>query len=125
MAWDIQQNFQTGDWIFNSVRDYASAEGANLVQQRIHVRLKTERGSFMYDRSGNLGSRLLDLVRLPGVQAAGGIEMIVREALAPMDDITITDVVIDTDVRQLKATIHYRLSSLQNSPDLSTTVLLG
>lgn len=92
MSWDIAQNLQTGDWEFDSKRDLKSADGLGLIQQRIHRRLIVQRDEYLYDRSGTFGSRLRTLLNMGVPAASAGLEMLIREALAPMDDITITNI---------------------------------
>ena len=139
MAWDLQIDFKTGDLKWNSLRDLASAEGNGLIQQRMHVRLMIWRGGFMYDTTRTLGSRLYTLLDLGVPQSAASIEMVIREALADMDDITITSIVVNTyadgsgkvaDPRQILATITYQLAfqdastnAIDNAPVTSVFVL--
>lgn len=94
MAWDLAQNLQTGDLVWDAKRDLHYADGLGLIQQRIHRRLMIERGDFVFDRTGNLGSRLYSLLNMGIPSASAGIEMIIREALNPMDDINVTDITI-------------------------------
>lgn len=77
-----------------------------------------ERGEFIYDRSGRLGSRLRTMRRLGVPQNASGLEMLIREALEPMTDIAVTDVIVNTfgdgsdivkDPRLFAARINYSI----------------
>lgn len=96
MSWDLRQDLTTGDWVFDSIRDLQGVEAEYLTQQRIHVRLMIDRGQFIYDRSGTLGSRLRSVIGMGLTQAKGGLEGIVREALDPMTDIAVSKVTIFT-----------------------------
>lgn len=96
MSFDIKQNEITGDWEFDSRRDIAGAEGMGLVEQRIRRRLRVVRGSYIYDASGTLGSRLRSMLRMGIPAVSAGIEMLIREALSPMTDILVTDVIVNT-----------------------------
>lgn len=122
MAFDVRMNLATGDWEFNGLRDLAGVEAEQLIQQRVHVRLKVIRGTFMYDRTGTLGSRLVNLLNLDVPHGVEQIESIIREALAPMQDITITGITVNyagdksqnhpvLDPRMVKATIEYTIVS--------------
>lgn len=50
---------QGGDFALDSSRMPVKISGEDEVKQRIYIRLKAKRGSFLYDR--NLGSRLYEL----------------------------------------------------------------
>lgn len=118
MSWDIRQDLETGDWLFDSRRDLQSVEAENLVQQRIHVRLMVERGEFIYDNSGALGSRLRSVLGMGLPRGGPALEMLIREALEPMDDISISDIRVFsygdgtgkvTDPRVLLAQVKYNV----------------
>jgi len=117
MAWDIAIDLQTGDLVWTGITDFASRDGSALDQQRIHVRLFIERGEFIYDpTNGALGSRLLDILRLPRARAMLEADLYVREALEPMDDIQVTNVEVveieeDPRVVRLNITYHPRLDA--------------
>lgn len=96
MSWDLSQNLQTGDWEWDSKRDLTYADGLRLIQERIHRRLMINRGEFLYDRSGQLGSRLRSLLNMGVPTASTNLAMIIKEALAPMQEILVTDVITYT-----------------------------
>lgn len=119
MSWDISQDLQTGDFVWDSKRDLLGAEGLGLIQQRIHRRLMIGRGEFLYDRSGQLGSRIRSLLNMGIPAASGGLEMLIREALTPMTDILVTTVDVFSfgdgsgvvnDPRNVTARIEYELN---------------
>jgi len=68
-----------------------------LDRQRIRFRLKIPRGTFAYDVTGLLGSRLYAAQRLSVERALTEIPLIIREALEPMDDIDVRDIAIEQD----------------------------
>lgn len=92
MSWDIKQDLKTGDWSFDARRDILGVEAQALVQQRIHVRLMIERGEFMYDSTGTLGSRLRTVLAMNIGQGFSATEQLIREALQPMEDIAIKSI---------------------------------
>jgi hypothetical protein len=96
MPFDIGLDLATGDWIFNSRRDYAGTTGTALVSQRIHVRIFIQRGSYHMGSSETLGSNLRSSLRLPASEVRNSIDMFIREALAPMDDIIIQSIDVKT-----------------------------
>ena len=96
MAWDIAIDLVTGDLVWTGINDFAARDGSALDKQRIHVRLFIERGEFIYDpTNGALGSRLLDILRLPRQRAINEADLYVREALEPMDDIEVVNVGVE------------------------------
>lgn len=96
MAWDIAIDLVTGDLVWTGINDFASRDGSALDKQRIHARLFIERGEFIYDpTNGALGSRLLDILRLPRQRALNEADLYVREALEPMDDIEVVNVNVE------------------------------
>lgn len=96
MSFDLQLDLSTGDLVWNSIRDLAGVEAENLIQQRIHTRLVIVRGSFIYDRTGTLGSRLTTMLASGVPQTDSSLKMLIQEALQPMDDINITDIEVFT-----------------------------
>jgi hypothetical protein len=96
MAYDLAQDLATGDLVWDSKRDLAGADGFGLIQQRIHRRLMVERGEYLYDTTGTLGSRLRSLLTMGVPLASGGIEQIIRDALSPMPDVRVTNIEIYT-----------------------------
>lgn len=94
MTWDLRIDLETGDWLFDGKRDLQDVSGDALVLQRIHTRLKIRRGSFAYDRSGKLGSHIINLIRAGVPSARENLEQMVRDALDPMEDIQVTEISI-------------------------------
>jgi hypothetical protein len=98
MSWDFAIDGETGDWVFGPDRDYLTVTGTAILRQNILTRLKIPRGSFIYDDVGSLGSRLYAAMRMTRDDAIAEIPGIVREALAPMSEITVSDVQVLGDV---------------------------
>jgi hypothetical protein len=90
--WDIRYDSKVKDWVFDARRDLSESGGMQVVYQRVMTRLIIRRGSFIYDEDGDLGSRLMDLVSTSKRDVLRDLEIMVQEALAPMDDVTVTNV---------------------------------
>ena len=91
--WDFATDPATGDWLFSANRDVAGIDGDSLDRQRIMNRLKITRGSFNYDETGVLGSRLREAgSRISTAQAEIGMPILIEEALEPMEDIIVRNV---------------------------------
>lgn len=129
MAFDLQVDLSSGDLVFDAKRDLAGVEAENLIKQRIHTRLTIERGTFIYDRTGTLGSRLFSMLGIGIPRNSDSLRMLIEEALQPMDDINIqsvevfsyndgTDIV--TDPRKIAANIKYQISYANIGIDLTT-----
>lgn len=122
---DIAIDFRTGDLKLSAHRDFAGISGPDEVVQRIHVRLMIERGGWLYDPTdGQLGSRLQGTTNMLPGRALGEVDLLIREALQPMNDIAIVDIetLIDPDnERQIVAHITYRQVSDPNETEVDTT----
>jgi hypothetical protein len=123
MAWDVAIDLVTGDLVWTGVNDFGSRDGSALDKQRIHVRLFVERGEFIYDpTNGALGSRLLDILRLPRQRALNEAELYIREALEPMDDIEVVNVgVEEVVVPTHQSTTVSRTNAVRN-PSFENTI---
>jgi len=97
MAWDLGLDPATGDFIFGANRDLMGVSGEDLDRQRISVRVKIPLGTFAYDETELLGSRLHSALRLPMERGLAEIPKLIEEALAPMSDIQIRDVLVEMD----------------------------
>lgn len=95
--WDLALEGESGDLIFGPARDLLGATGDGLTRQRILIRCRVPRGAWEYDESGELGSKLATISRSPGPMQLADAPAMVREALAPMQDITIDDVQASLD----------------------------
>jgi phage gp46-like protein len=97
LSFDLAINYDTGDLLIAPNHDIQGRTGPDVFEQRIRIRLKIQRGTWLLDPSGELGSRILELSRVSSQRAVQEIEQYVREALEPMDDITVRDVTAKTD----------------------------
>jgi hypothetical protein len=132
MAVDLAFNFKVGDLAVAPNKDLDRKTGADLVEQRIRVRLKIVQGSWLLDPTGgSLGSRLVDALRLPMFRAETEIPLIVQEALEPMDDISVTNVVATPnkdDSSSVDLTIYYSIlddSGQTTEEQLTTSVTIA
>lgn len=92
MAWDLALDADSGDVIFGPSRDLLGTTGSGLVEQRIIVRCKIRRGSFVYDENNTLGSRLHEITRFDSGRQLREAPALVQEALEPMGDIRVLGV---------------------------------
>jgi len=108
MAWDLALG-PTDDLVISSHKDLLGVSGLDLVEQRIRLRLKIVRGSWIYDETGALGSRVASVIGKSSDQAMSELTAYVHEALALMEDIVISNVTleaVDKD-RSIKLTVKY------------------
>ena len=84
---------EKGDLIIAGNRDLQGSSGTPLVEQRMLLRLKIPRGSWLYDEDKTLGS-LAHQIMKSHPNRAYDLPSIVQEALRPMDDISVHDVEI-------------------------------
>lgn len=129
MAWDIQLDPETGDFVFNGARDLSPVVGSAILRQRISNRLKIDYGSFVYEPT--LGSRLRSILGSGVSRTERNIRALIMDALEPMTDILVTDVSISfPDARTIQATIIYQSNdnaypfSPVMTPESQATVLL-
>lgn len=129
MAWDIQLDPETGDFVFNGARDLSPVVGSAILRQRISNRLKIDYGSFVYEPA--LGSRLRSILGSGVSRTERNIRALIMDALEPMTDILVTDVSISfPDARTIQATIIYQSNdnaypfSPVMTPESQATVLL-
>lgn len=132
MATDIALDYETGDLVISPTKDLDLRTGPKTIDQRIRVRLRIIQGAWALDPSnGTLGSRIRDLFRQPVWRSAAEAELVIREALQPMDDISLQAVNVeidDKDKRKLNVQIAYVASEDEGEDDvdvqtLQTTVL--
>jgi len=96
MAWDIQLESETGDLVFSPARDYAGVSGEQILRQRISIRCKIPKGTYMYDVDGTLGSTLHLVPRASSEIQLQNAQAAVMDALAPMsDEIDVQDVQVE------------------------------
>jgi hypothetical protein len=128
VAWDFARDGETGDWVFTPHRDYSGRSGDDLTKQRIAIRMKIPRGSFIYDDDKSLGSRLYAVMQYTEERAQREVGEIVREALEGMEDIAIVNITTPEIVgEQLQVTVEYQPRSARGvtlDEILTTTLTL-
>lgn len=130
MSWDLAIDYSTGDLKIASNKDFEARIGEGTIKQRIMVRLKIDQGEWHLDPSGGrLGSRMREISRLPVWRAKDEVELVIREALAPMDDISIqavTVIVPEDNNKTVEARIEYLpiFSEEEGLPEDIETVML-
>lgn len=101
----------TGDLVTTPSNDFMLVSGAQLIEQRMRIRLKIPLGTWALDPTGGtLGSTVLTVTRMSNVQAAQQLPLLVKESLAPMNDIRIDDVnawVDEADPRVVNFSVTY------------------
>jgi len=108
MAFDLAIS-EFNDLLFMGNNDLALVFGNSLIEQRIRLRLKIIRGSWIYDTSKTLGSDLRQILHETQQSAASKVEPIVRQALLPMKDIRVqsVDVFQGTTEREIIIRVNY------------------
>jgi hypothetical protein len=97
MSFDLAFS-ENGDLIVAAHRDLAGTSGTALIEQRMKIRLRMQRGRWIYDFTQTLGSQLHTLSGLPSASATRYVDAYVREALRDMEEISVDEVqVIPTD----------------------------
>lgn len=117
-----------GDLILSAARDLQGATGIAIVEQRIRIRLRLNRGTWIYDPSGRLGSNLQELFGLEPEIAAARVVPLVREALLPVTEIEVTDVTATPGSKDITVVVYYQLVFLDDetgSPDFSEIQSVG
>lgn len=122
MPIDLAIDYNSGDLIFAPNYDLETREGQDTIEQRIRVRIKVIAGSYDYDPT--LGSAVREAMRMPTDMAMQMIPMFVKEALEPMTDIQVQDVVCAINplsAVSIDVTVSY---SMVNDPStiLTTTI---
>lgn len=87
------------DLVIAGNRDLAGVSGTDLIEQRIRLRLKIRRGTWVYDEGKTLGSQLFQLIGTSPDEVHTSVGAYVREALRPMsNEIEIQDVIHQHDM---------------------------
>lgn len=131
MPYDIAIS-EHGDLILAANRDYAGVSGQALIEQRIRLRLRITRESWVFDQ--NLGSRLHTQAGSSPEEISARAEAIVREALRDMPDVTVEGVIVEIESSHV-IVVHVQYTAVEsvfgNASDvtsqgtLSVTVPLG
>jgi len=98
MATDLALSRVTGDLIATPNNDIGVISGLAVTEQRIRTRLKIPHGDWeitlgFEEDDLALGSRLLEMSRVPMWRAVEEIPLVVKEALEPMEDIRVVEVI--------------------------------
>jgi len=124
VATDFAIDYTTGDLIVGPDGSFALRTGPGTVEQRIWIRLRAIQGEWRLDpTNGTFGSRLREVFRLPVFRSIPEAELVIREAVAPMDDITVQDVTVAIDPDDntaIKATITYVINDEDGGGELET-----
>lgn len=109
MSWDFRLDRETGDWVFDGNRDMMGVDSDELIRQRIYIRMRIPRGSFIYDTEKVLGSRAYSALRFSTERNLRDLPTIVEEALEGMDDISVTSIEVEADEndKRMDVVIHY------------------
>lgn len=130
MATDLAIDYNTGDLVASPTKDLSLRTGVGSVEQRMRVRLRVWYGEWSLNPT--LGSRIHDVMRMPGWRALTEVELVIREALETMTDVRIQDVVVvqdEKDVRVINVVIQYAVVEATDEPNesfvLTTSLRVG
>lgn len=115
MAFDLAIS-EHGDLVFGSNRDLAGISGSDLIEQRIKLRLKIQRGSWTYDEAGELGSRLSSITNMRPDQLEVMAKTYATEALQSLDEITVVDVETKLSSQDITLIVFYNMN-LDSEPE--------
>jgi hypothetical protein len=122
MSWDIAISpagdliFTPGDVVFSASADLSGISGVDLIEQRMLVRLKLQRGSWVYDEDGSFGSQLYKLASMTPQTAMVQADAYVREALRDISEIQIDEVAVSMNGSALILIISYQVTDETISP---------
>lgn len=108
MSWDLAIT-QDGDLLMDGNGALQGKSGTGLIEQRMMLRLKLHRGSWMYDLEDTLGSQLYTLVGKPPASVSSMALAYVREALRSMTEISVDNVHIQPGVRSISILVDYHV----------------
>lgn len=84
-TWDLHIS-AFNDLIFGTKRDFQIVTGDHLLEQRVMLRLRMKRGSWVLDETKDLGGNLDFALRMNMPTAIDELELLVAEALEPISD---------------------------------------
>jgi hypothetical protein len=116
VPYDIAMS-EHGDLVVSGSRDLAGISGTDLIEQRIRTRLRIRRGSWVYDTEGDLGSNLERVINQEPTQAERSIQNYVREALEPMEEISVVGVTTDYTDLSLTLSVQYQLLDIEGEAE--------
>jgi hypothetical protein len=102
VPWDFKIS-EHNDLLFGPGRDWQPVTGEALLQQRIMLRLRMKRGSWILDDTGALGGNLDFALQMQQPAALEELDTLVAEALEPMSDEII---VADIEVKPSEHDVH-------------------
>lgn len=123
MAWDLALSsagdviFTPGDLIFSPSADILGVSGVDLIEQRMRMRMKLQRGSWTYDEDNSFGSQLFKLVSTTPEAGAAQASAYVREALREMDEIDVDDVHVSFQGSSLVLIVDYHVLEVDIASD--------
>jgi hypothetical protein len=100
-----------GDLVVSGNRDLAGISGTDLIEQRIRLRLRVQRGSWIYDETQTLGSNLNNVIGMEPERAQSVADNLVREALIRMTEITVSGVTLIYGDKDVTTVVHYQITS--------------
>ena len=111
MPWDLMIS-NHNDVLFGPSRDWQPVTGEALLQQRIMLRLRMMRGSWILDDSGSLGGNLHFALQMQQPVGLEELDTLVAEALEPIsDEIVIADIEVkpsETDPHAVELLVKYQ-----------------
>lgn len=121
MSVDIALDKTTGDLIVSPANDAGLVSGQDEVEQRMRIRLKVVLGTWQLQPS--LGSTMNSLLRMPTSMTISNLPLVVKEALAPMSDVQVSDVTAwldPLDPRKVRFDVYYQVVDSESEGQLVT-----
>jgi len=106
-----------GDLVIAGNRDLAGISGTDLIEQRMRLRLKIRRGSWLYDDEGDLGSNLEQVTNSEPERAEQSIQNYVQQALEPMEEISVVSITTDYTDLNLTLSVQYQLTDIEGEAE--------
>lgn len=135
MSWDLAISaagdlvFSPGDIVFSESADLSGISGIDLVEQRMILRLKVERGSWVYDEDLSFGSQLTKLMSMTPTTGMVQVDAYVREALREITEIQVDAVNVSLDGSSLVLIIDYHVTdetaSLTDENEQQLALVIG
>lgn len=128
MSFDIALSHEY-DLVFSASGDLAGVDATNLIVQRIKLRLRIERGSWVLD--DEIGSIMTSSLARITSENFSTVDAIIRDALRPMTDIQIDEIQLtQVSATQLQAKIMFTELGDTDQPTVDagsdeTTVTIG